>query len=220
MAYTMMHIVIAERVFEQITGVKDHSTYLLGTIAPDAVHARDNYEVTQKEKSHLFVEGLRWGKIENHSLAEDWENSIGNYYLANQEVYYHDFLLGYIVHLFADVYNSIHFYAPFMRSAAAALEKEREHFKKENFGYNSYLFKEYSKNHNLKAMLESARPITLDGVITKEDVEKRIKQLFEFELTGRESAEIENYTICSHEVMNRLIEETSDYVAEKIKGLD
>ena len=43
MAYTMTHILIAERVLDDINTPVDYSTYLVGAIAPDAVHASPHY---------------------------------------------------------------------------------------------------------------------------------------------------------------------------------
>ena len=39
MAFAIIHIIIAERVLKYIPEICDYSTYILGTIAPDAVHA-------------------------------------------------------------------------------------------------------------------------------------------------------------------------------------
>lgn len=41
----------------------DYSTCILGTIAPDAVHAHSDFRVKLKERSHLFAEGLKRGQI-------------------------------------------------------------------------------------------------------------------------------------------------------------
>ncbi len=35
--------------------------FLLGSAAPDAVHFHDRYDVSLKEKSHLWEFGPRWG---------------------------------------------------------------------------------------------------------------------------------------------------------------
>lgn len=220
MAYTMTHIYIAEQVAERIAGIKDYPTYILGSIAPDAVHASDIYVVSDKERSHLFSEGLHWGKISSLGQAGIWEDNIRRFYEANKDKYNHDFLLGYIVHLYTDVYSSMNFFYPYICSIGGELTGEgRERFLKENFGYNYFLYLDYSKNRDLKALLESAIPETIDGVIDKELVLKRIDLLFEQEFAKRDISDIDEYIICSHNAMEKLIVGASDYVMEELKAL-
>ena len=70
MAYTMTHILIAEELQHEFKRELDCSTYILGTIAPDAVHAQSDFRVEQKERSHLFAEGLRWGQIRDEKDSQ------------------------------------------------------------------------------------------------------------------------------------------------------
>lgn len=63
MAYTMTHILIAEKVLGFFDCPIDYATYIVGAIAPDAVHANPNYSPELKEKSHLFADGLKWGEV-------------------------------------------------------------------------------------------------------------------------------------------------------------
>ena len=216
----MTHIYIAERVAEKLNCITDYSTYLLGSIAPDAVHAREDYNPTYKEKSHLFTEGLRWGKIENEAQVEAWENSIRDYYNSHKESVDFDFLLGYTVHLFSDVYSSMNYYAPFVKAMGGNVEKVKPQFWKENFGYNYYLFLQYSKEHDLRAVLNAGKPVTLNGVITAEEIEKRLRLLFEEEFTERDISDMDTYTLCSHETMRKLIDGSTELVLRKLKELD
>ena len=63
MAYTMTHVLVAEKVLEYLDFPVDYSTYMVGAVAPDAVHANPNYSPKLKEKSHLFYEV--WYNIRN-----------------------------------------------------------------------------------------------------------------------------------------------------------
>ena len=216
MAYTMTHIYIAEKVAERLGGIKDYPTYLLGSIAPDAVHASDTYVVSDKERSHLFVEGLHWGKVSSSGHVDLWENSIEAFRESVGDRYDKDFVLGYLVHLYTDVYSSMNFFYPFMCSIKGDFDKERAHFLKENFGYNYYLFREYSERNDLKSILCSAKAQTLDGIITKAIIESRIQKLFTEEFVERDISDIEEYTICTHESMDKLIKCGSDYVIGKL----
>ena len=220
MSYTMTHIYIAEKVAERLGGIKDYPTYLLGSIAPDAVHASDTYVVTDKERSHLFKEGMHWGKIASKGQASIWEESIREFYEANKDRYNRDFLLGYIVHLFSDVYSSMNFFYPYICSIGGELTPEhREQFLKENFGYNYRLFLDYGKARDLKKELEAGKAETFDGVLDKELVSKRVELLFNREFIERDISDIDSYTICSYEAMKKLIDGSAEYVVRELNKL-
>ena len=220
MSYTMTHIYIAENVASKIKGITDFPTYLLGAIAPDAVHARDDYGPSHKEKSHLFTEGLRWGRIENETQVGAWENSIREYYNAHKAGPDYDFHLGYTVHLFSDVYSSMNFYAPLVKAFNGEVERVKPQFWKENFGYNYLLYLKYSADHDLRSTLNAGKPVTIDGAVTAEDIEKRVKLLFEQEFTERDISDMDTYTICTHEAMKKLIDGSTELVLRKLKELD
>lgn len=97
-----------------------------------------DFKVEYKEVSHLFTEGLRWGQVENESQVQPWLDNIKEFYLKKRDKYHFAFLLGYIVHLLTDVYCSVHFYGPFLKSVSGDLATYKEQFKQENYNVNSY----------------------------------------------------------------------------------
>ena len=215
MAYTMTHILVAEEALKYFPEVRDSSTYILGTIAPDAVHADSNYTVGLKEKSHLFTPGLRWGKINDWEKAGLWLENIKKYYIENKKIYNIDFLLGYIVHLITDVYCSMYFYTPFLESIKDDNEQRIAQYKKESYGVNFYLFSLYSEKNDLHKILHAGEAIALDGVIRKEDIEKRIEQLYEFEFQGWDISHIDQNSICRIEDMEQLIQGATQYIVHR-----
>lgn len=54
MAYTMIHIIIAEEIFSKFSLNINENDFLIGTIAPDAVHSCEEFSYKLKEKSHFF----------------------------------------------------------------------------------------------------------------------------------------------------------------------
>lgn len=87
MGSRMMHLIIAEHVAERIE-ISDRSRFLLGGIAPDAVHGRE-----QKTKSHYYE-----GSVDDGTRRVHYEGFIEKY----QKEILDEFILGYIVHLVAD----------------------------------------------------------------------------------------------------------------------
>lgn len=214
MAYTMTHILVAEEVQQHFKKKMDYATYILGTIAPDAVHASSKYNVKLKERSHLFSEGLRWGEITNEIQSQVWLENIKKYYINNREKYNADFLLGYIVHLLVDVYCSIKFYAPFINTINDDYDKKVDQYKRESYIVNYYLFSAFSVEKNLYKILCAGEAVTLINVISREIIEQRIEQLFEDEFNYWDISHIGKNSICKKSDMEHVIQGASMFVKE------
>lgn len=212
MAYTMTHILIAEEIQFAFKRKIDYSTYILGTIAPDAVHASPDFKIELKERSHLFVDGLTWGEIGDEAEVHIWLENIIKYYLKNRHKYNVDFLLGYVIHLLADVYCSVHFFAPFVKDINGDYNEKMAQFKRENYMVNYYLFLLFSKENNLYNVLHEGEAITLDDIISKAVIERRIEQLFEYEFKCWDISHIDENKICKIEDMERLIQDASLFI--------
>lgn len=53
MAQPMMHLLIADKIYTEKSGsIHSYGDFLLGSIAPDAVHVKENYTREQKDISH------------------------------------------------------------------------------------------------------------------------------------------------------------------------
>jgi len=105
MAFTTTHIAIADRI-NSILGdgvINNLPLFFGGNIAPDAVHAKKNYQRADKKHSHL-CDGIRsygYGYPEIAQLFKDRVNDfIGKYYMTADED--KDLYFGYIVHLLVD----------------------------------------------------------------------------------------------------------------------
>ena len=54
MSFQMIHMEIAYRVMEKLSLTEGREAFMLGSVAPDAVHMRADYTVESKIHSHLF----------------------------------------------------------------------------------------------------------------------------------------------------------------------
>ena len=68
--------------------------------------------------------------------------------------------------------------------------------------------------------MNAGKPVTIDGAVTAEDIKKRVKLLFEQEFTERDISDMDTYTICTHEAMQKLIDGSTELVLRKLKELD
>lgn len=203
----MTHILVAEKVLEYFDCPIDYATYIVGAIAPDAVHANPNYSPELKEKSHLFADGLKWGEVASEKEYDEWLDSIKEFYFNNYFKYDRDFFLGYIVHVLTDICSNSEIYAPFYKSLAQdEIAEKKKQFSYESYCVNYYLFQEYSKDKNIVDTLKKGRSYSILDVYDDSVFENRIKQLFDFEFKKWDIDTIEKNSICTIENTMALIE--------------
>lgn len=215
MAYTMTHILIAEQVQKRLSEIEDGATYLLGTIAPDAVHANPGYHPGLKETSHLLPPDVRWGRVEKEEQVEAWIDRIDRFYEENKTKYDRDFLLGYVVHLLVDVYSVLYFYIPYVKEFREDYENGGMQFRQEAFGTNYEQYLTYSKEKDLQQVLHAGRAFALEGFIEKEDIENRIDRLFQEEFRPQQ-VDTSGYIIYTLDKWEELIEGATDYITERL----
>ena len=110
---TLTHIAVADKIYSILgdSVIKNLPLFFGGNLAPDAIHAKENYQRADKKRSHL-CEGIRsygYGYPETAKLFQDRINEfIENYYLTASSD--KDLYLGYIVHLLVDEYNLLMIY--------------------------------------------------------------------------------------------------------------
>ena len=98
MAQPMMHLLIADKIYqEKSSSIHSYGEFLLGSIAPDAVHMRADYTREQKQISHY--------RYSSQSPISYFDTFLGEYSTSENK----DFVLGYLVHLLSDMiwYHSI-----------------------------------------------------------------------------------------------------------------
>lgn len=109
MAGTVTHLAIADRICEKLgERIKNLPLFYSGNIAPDAIHARANYERAFKKHTHM-TEGMHGGDFLDAGKLMLFYSRVNQYI----DTYYHrenadsDLYLGYIVHLITDeLFNS------------------------------------------------------------------------------------------------------------------
>ena len=106
MSYTMTHLVIGSRLAE-LLDIKDKKEFLLGTISPDAVHVRTDYDKRMKAFSHFMPEDMEWGTEESWIGWERWIKNALDCYGKIREAAGggSDFEKGYLAHVLTDALN-------------------------------------------------------------------------------------------------------------------
>ena len=220
MAYTMTHVLVAEKVLEYFDRPIDYSTYMVGAVEPDAVHANPNYTPKFKEKSHLFAEGLKWGEVTSEKEFGEWLQSVKEFYASNHSKYDSDFFLGYIVHILTDICSCREVYAPFYLTLTEVEKAEKKkHFSYESYVVNYYLFREFSKEKDLIAILRDGRSYSIPDVYDNSFSENRLSQLLDFEFKEWNLGSIRNHSIVTIENTKSLLDSAPQMVKEMLIGM-
>lgn len=111
MAFVMTHLAVAKEVNDTIRIVKDFSNYYLGTISPDCVHVRKEYNSDMKKYAHFCVGDEGWGRITN---SQEWRNNVLLLLSSYKNHLSYDFFLGYFVHILVDVSDNEKIHIPFI----------------------------------------------------------------------------------------------------------
>ncbi len=90
MPYTILHLEIADRILNTIN--LDRSQFLIGSIAPDAIHMRKNASLDEKRAIHMY--GPR-------DISVRFQNLM-NFYQKYEGQINHSYLFGWLSHLQAD----------------------------------------------------------------------------------------------------------------------
>lgn len=159
MSYAMTHLIIADQ-FAKNRKIKEKELFLLASIAPDAVHARPDFQKELKVKSHFMQEGVKWGEIYKEKEMKDWYDELRQFYLDRADYALSEkemaFLQGYTVHILVDIFNCQLLYAPNLIQYGLNIEKFREDYRSECVVWDNYLYHTYEESTYLMCSMEKA----------------------------------------------------------------
>ena len=167
MPLPMVHPAVAVRVKDKLK-IEDDGAFYLGSIAPDAIHMREDASAEDKFKSHM---GMRANLFENEQNAKA---------LVGRS----DFLTGYAVHLVTDMYWSREVGTPFKAKFKAKFPDagHAPAYYNDTDLADLELYRSEPWVPEVYAALESARGEAAKDMLTAAEVEKwRLRQLHWFE---------------------------------------
>lgn len=160
MAYAMIHFIIANE-FAKDLEIEDKPIFLLGSIAPDAVHAREDFNLVLKADSHFMQREAKWGEViteepmviwYNH-MKEAFEQRIKNAKTQKEQL----FLKGYFIHILTDIFNSKLFYGRYLaKYGVENVLSFREKYKTECIKQDNYLYHTYPDSQVVMDSLQKA----------------------------------------------------------------
>jgi hypothetical protein len=155
----IMHSIIGKKIAEALS-IKDKTSFLLGSIAPDAVFLHE-----EKNLSHFFI-----GEVQEHSRSVDYKGFLRKY--SSQAD--HPYILGYCAHLIADDIWLRGFYLSWLRNRMDADEELYKLYHNDFRLLNGKLMEHYGLTDELRQTFSHLPAIINLEEVTAEDVEKFI----------------------------------------------
>ena len=204
MPYPMSHLYISETLLKKLKP-NNIPQYYLGSLAPDAVHFRKDYTISHKRISHLY-ENLDRENLD--AFIKNWKSNVENFFNNNSSKEIYDFVLGYCIHLIADIYNYKYIWTPFKLKFGGENDKiyqnecltvDFEIFQKEN--YNAKLFPILDKSEKMEfldlvikeELIELKNNIINIQYVNKEPVTNRENKFMTYEKMKEYNIDIVKY---------------------------
>lgn len=102
MAGTVMHLVIADRLLDQLN-IENTTYFYCGNLAPDAIMARKNYSRDMKRHTH-FKDDIRLHELrlpEKYAIYEERLNRFATQYVKPEDTHF-EIYFGYLTHMLVD----------------------------------------------------------------------------------------------------------------------
>lgn len=162
MAHPIMHLLIADKIYSNRRSyINSYGDFLLGSMAPDAVHEKEDYTREIKDISHY--------RFDKNSDISHFDTFM-EVYATHENC---DFVMGYLVHLLSDMiwYHAVRvpFKETFLSAPSLNMSKNQAYYA-DCDKLAQVLFEEQNVARIIEALGES-RAYTLEGLIDAEDVE-------------------------------------------------
>lgn len=208
MSYPMVHLKIAYELFMRHGSgyIERPGDFLLGSIAPDAVHFHDIYDVPLKEQSHLWKFGPRWGMTLD---SEGWRDAICKFWKENKNAGNRDFMAGYCVHLLTDWENDRCIWTPFREKMLQGTEIDELHgrYSAEAYGIDQWLYQTDKDAEEIWRLLEQGQVYEVAGCISEKDLARQKLSILNEQFTRKAACDVSGYQICTKEIVEAFVEE-------------
>lgn len=185
MPYTMTHLLIADRFAGSCAEsgaaeIAHRELFLLGSIAPDAVHSRADFTKRIKARSHVMQEDAVWGEIYEEAPLVKWYGRLRDFYaresrLADGDAAAMSFLMGYTAHILPDISGCSLFYAPnWIRFGLDDVEGYRAQYRKESILQDNWLYRIGGGEELLRTVARAAEDPRLDGILKRLELDTHV----------------------------------------------
>ncbi len=215
MPFPMVHLSIAKHILRVASHIKKPCQFLLGSIAPDSVHFRPDFESDMKKESHLAVGDERWGWVTDNS---GWKENVLRFYELMKGSDDPDFILGYCAHVLADIKHNVEIWTPFrLEHEHELISGQGSALHREAVEVDFELYRTFPERHEVWALLEQAQAIDIPGIVRASDIERARSHLLHKQYLGRKSVDTSAYKFVTVENMTDFIAEAWREIARDLR---
>lgn len=161
MPWPMVHFAVANEIYEGQVA----PSFLLGSIAPDAIHAREGATRTEKMLSHFVKDDLF---ADTDLLTSKYLEYIGQ----SEDPEWKAYVAGYLIHIFTDERWTTTLYADFERKVRKDSVEVRRIYYEEVSQLEYDLLRSSPSVNSLITQLESAGGFDVPPLVSREEVEQ------------------------------------------------
>ncbi|MFF2091380.1 hypothetical protein [Paenibacillus sp. NPDC058174] len=161
MPWPMVHFAVAE----EVCTVESSPHFLIGSIAPDAIHRREASTKEDKKFTHLFENG-------KFSTIERLKDRCLYYLTLNSDAEWRDFVRGYISHIYTDIRWTQMLYSPFANEYQGTRDEAKRFYYKEVSQLEFILLRNEAWGAGALGRLRQASGFGIEPLVTKTEVEQ------------------------------------------------
>lgn len=206
MSYQMIHLEVAYRLLNKYRWIEVRPDFLLGAIAPDAVHFHKEYHVKLKEQSHLWDCGPRWGiTIE----SDRWKENVLDFWGRHKTDSNRDYIAGYCVHILTDWLNDIRIWGPFRNENLQDENVDAIYhiYGQEAIRSDLWLFHQSNNSETIMRLLAESRAFSVEHCVLQEDVETQKKHILSEQYKNPRNYDISGHRYCTETAIISFVDE-------------
>lgn len=216
MPFPMTHLCIAEYILSLHTPYSedDAAAFMLGHLAPDAVHYRPGFTGADKKITHLCpVNDERWGAISDN---EAWITRVIDFYHTHAPQRDNPFLRGYCAHILEDIFNNIQIWSPFRLA----------HPEEAARGYGSAYHREWGAidrklyqdrgDSRIMPLLVQAYGVDMPGLVTAEEIDAIRDNVLYVSYQDEPKADTADNRFVSYERVTRFVAEAALFASQHL----
>ncbi|MCL1787496.1 MAG: hypothetical protein FWG38_05880 [Defluviitaleaceae bacterium] len=174
MAFPLTHLCVAYNVLTQLPS-PDPAQFILGSIAPDAVHFRGeflnatigNIGATKKVTHLCPVSDEKWGQVTDN---DGWVDCVKAFLRQHPR---DAFASGYAVHVLTDIYNNLTLWREFItKHPAEAAKGYTSDYYRDLRCIDFRIYNAFFKSGDLRALLAGATPQEIPGLVAADELAK------------------------------------------------
>lgn len=210
MPFAMTHLYIAYNILNSTTQIKKPGDFMLGAIAPDSIHFRDNYNSDMKKKSHLCIGDEKWGRLTDN---QGWQRNVLAFLDKNRNSEKADFIYGYCSHILADIQNNIKIWGPFLLENREVLDKGGGSiYHQESYAIDYELYLSIPNRKAIWEMLEAANGYDIPDVVVGDEINEMKNDVLHDLFLNREAVDVASNKYVTLSNIQEFISSESGYI--------